>query len=82
MCGSQACPFDPLMLSPHPQDALPPPPHYHAGRLVVHKPDLPPVFGVHEAAVNSQGGGSDGDGGGPRGLSPRSSKHSSGAALR
>lgn len=24
------------------QDALPPPPHYHPGRLVMHKPDLPP----------------------------------------
>lgn len=24
------------------QDALPPPAHYHPGRLVVHKPDLPP----------------------------------------
>ena len=76
-------PVPSILLSSLPQDALPPPPHYHAGRLVVHKPDLPPVFGVHEAAVNSQGGGcSDGDGGGPRGLSPRSSKHSSGAALR
>jgi hypothetical protein len=28
------------------QDALPPPPHYHPGRLVVHKPDLPPAYGV------------------------------------
>ncbi|KXZ46777.1 hypothetical protein GPECTOR_40g511 [Gonium pectorale] len=24
------------------EDALPPPPHFHPGRLVVHKPDLPP----------------------------------------
>lgn len=23
-------------------DALPPPPHYHPGRVVLHKPDLPP----------------------------------------
>ena len=38
------------------EDALPPPPHYHSGRVVVHKPDLPPVFGVHEAAINPNSG--------------------------
>ncbi|KAG2491434.1 hypothetical protein HYH03_010220 [Edaphochlamys debaryana] len=54
------------------EDAFPPPPHFHAGRLVVHKPDLPPVWGVHEAAFP----------GDLRGLSPRSSRHASSAALR
>ncbi|MEW5320472.1 MAG: hypothetical protein WDW38_011542 [Sanguina aurantia] len=54
------------------QDALPPPAHYHPGRLVVHKPDLPPVYGVQEATLP----------GGPRGMSPRTSRHASAAALR
>lgn len=54
------------------QDALPPPPHYHPGRLVVHKPDLPPMYGVHDHC----GGES------LRGMSPRSSRTASSAALR
>jgi hypothetical protein len=43
-----------------------------AGRLVVHKPDLPPSFGVQEGLAA----------GCPAGLSPRSSRYASVAALR
>ncbi|GFR41995.1 hypothetical protein Agub_g2809, partial [Astrephomene gubernaculifera] len=56
------------------QAALPPPPHFHPGRLVVHKPDLPPAWGVQEAVLQ---GAAD-----LRGLSPRSSRTASAAALR
>ncbi|GIL77238.1 hypothetical protein Vretifemale_6729 [Volvox reticuliferus] len=52
--------------------ALPPPPHFHPGRLVVHKPDLPPAWGVQEAHLPCD----------LRGLSPRSSRRASSAALR
>eukprot|EP00879_Flechtneria_rotunda_P018990 GHRR01019937.1.p1 GENE.GHRR01019937.1~~GHRR01019937.1.p1 ORF type:complete len:748 (+),score=303.12 GHRR01019937.1:256-2499(+) len=55
------------------QEAMPPPPHYHPGRLVVHKPDLPPAFGVQEGlACHTY----------PSGLSPRSSRYASVAALK
>ncbi|GLI59475.1 hypothetical protein VaNZ11_001358 [Volvox africanus] len=53
-------------------DALPPPPHFHPGRLVVHKPDLPPAWGVQEAHLPCD----------LRGLSPRSSRWASSSALR
>jgi hypothetical protein len=43
-----------------------------SGRLVVHKPDLPPSFGVQEGLAA----------GCPAGLSPRSSRYASVAALR
>lgn len=46
--------------------------HLLSGRLVVHKPDLPPVYGVQEATCGKD----------LRGLSPRSSRHASVAALR
>lgn len=36
------------------QDALPPPPHFHPGRLVVHKPDLPPTYGVQVCARHTR----------------------------
>ncbi|WIA33540.1 hypothetical protein OEZ86_006664 [Tetradesmus obliquus] len=58
------------------QEAMPPPPHYHPGRLVVHKPDLPPSFGVQEGLAAGCGAGC------PAGLSPRASRYASVAALR
>lgn len=59
----------PLLYSP--PSPLPSPP---AGRLVVHKPDLPPGFGVVEGMALGQPL--------PAGLSPRASRDASAAALR
>jgi hypothetical protein len=55
------------------QEAMPPPPHYHPGRLVVHKPDLPPTCAQLQPAADggsshsnpasaAGGGGSSGSG--------------------
>lgn len=52
------------------QDALPPPRHYHPDRVVVHKPDLPPEYGVQD------------HNGELKGFSPRSSRHTAQRALR
>ena len=58
------------------QDALPPPAHYHPGRLVVHKPDLPPGGarrngGAFDGVAFGGGGAFGAAGGGARGASPR-----------
>ncbi len=66
VCLSVCLPVSP---SSPPQDALPPPPHYHPGRLVVHKPDLPPSYNPTPSRD-------------PRGMSPRSSRTASVEALR
>lgn len=51
-CALHACreTYEQRLLRPF-SDALPPPPHFHPSRMVVHKPDLPPVYGVQVCMV-------------------------------
>jgi hypothetical protein len=73
-----AQPSDNIPLSAHwsAWPVLPAVPASFPGRLVVHKPDLPPSFGVQEGLAAGCAAGC------PAGLSPRSSRYASVAALR